>query len=197
MKTRLISGGEDLIGSVAMEYAAALQAQGDGQSALWYAQVATIFYPDAPRLLTGYGQPGLALIEAHREADPEPSVIVEGGLGLLALYADDLERSPSATRTGPRTVGGEVQAPKKISGRDPDYPAGTRLGRGEDILIFECIVDEDGKLKSPKVLRWSRYPTLILEVLEALRTWRFRPATLHGQPVAVYYTLTVNFHLRR
>lgn len=29
--------------------------------------------------------------------------------------------------------------------------------------------------------------------LDAVRKWKFKPATLGGRPVAVYYTVTVNF----
>ncbi|HEX5975142.1 MAG TPA: hypothetical protein VFY57_08295, partial [Rubrobacteraceae bacterium] len=29
--------------------------------------------------------------------------------------------------------------------------------------------------------------------VKAVKTWKFDPATLHGKPVPVYYTLTVNF----
>jgi TonB family protein len=33
--------------------------------------------------------------------------------------------------------------------------------------------------------------------LEAIKRWTFKPATLaDGRPVAVYYTLTVNFQLQ-
>jgi TonB family protein len=33
--------------------------------------------------------------------------------------------------------------------------------------------------------------------MDAVKTWRFKPATLHGQPVKVYFNLTVNFTLQR
>jgi TonB family protein len=32
--------------------------------------------------------------------------------------------------------------------------------------------------------------------LEAVQNWRFKPATLQGRPVKVYYTLTVNFQVQ-
>ncbi len=32
--------------------------------------------------------------------------------------------------------------------------------------------------------------------VDAIKKWRFEPATLHGKPVAVYYNLTVNFRLQ-
>jgi outer membrane biosynthesis protein TonB len=30
----------------------------------------------------------------------------------------------------------------------------------------------------------------------AVKTWTFKPATLNGRPVSVYYNLTVNFRLQ-
>jgi len=32
--------------------------------------------------------------------------------------------------------------------------------------------------------------------VDAVKNWRFRPATLNGRPVSVYYSLTVNFRLQ-
>jgi protein TonB len=32
--------------------------------------------------------------------------------------------------------------------------------------------------------------------VNAVKTWKFKPATLNGRPVAVYYNLTVNFRLQ-
>lgn len=34
------------------------------------------------------------------------------------------------------------------------------------------------------------------KALEAVREWKFEPATLDGEPVAVYYNLTINFTLQ-
>ena len=33
------------------------------------------------------------------------------------------------------------------------------------------------------------------EAVKAVKTWTFKPATLKGKPVDVYYNLTVNFKL--
>jgi TonB family protein len=32
--------------------------------------------------------------------------------------------------------------------------------------------------------------------LDAVKRWKFKPGTLNGQPVAVYYNLTVTFRLQ-
>jgi TonB family protein len=34
------------------------------------------------------------------------------------------------------------------------------------------------------------------QALDAVRKWKFKPGTLNGQPVPVYYNLTVNFRLQ-
>ena len=36
-----------------------------------------------------------------------------------------------------------------------------------------------------------------LAAAEAVCGWRFRPATLDGEPVKVYYVLTVNFEVEK
>jgi hypothetical protein len=38
-----------------------------------------------------------------------------------------------------------------------------------------------------------RYAVLSLSTLEAVRRWRFEPATLDGFPVKALYSLTVNY----
>jgi len=34
------------------------------------------------------------------------------------------------------------------------------------------------------------------EAVKAIKKWKFKPATLNGKPVDVYYNLTVNFRLQ-
>jgi outer membrane biosynthesis protein TonB len=36
---------------------------------------------------------------------------------------------------------------------------------------------------------------LDVAALDAIRQWKFKPGTLNGNPVPVYYNLTVNFRL--
>lgn len=54
------------------------------------------------------------------------------------------------------------------------------------------MVEEDGRVTHPRVLQ-GLSPGLGLNTLITLCDWRFKPATLAGEPVGVYYTLTINF----
>ena len=50
-----------------------------------------------------------------------------------------------------------------------------------------------GNVKDPAVESSSGHDSLDQAALDAVSVWRFKPATLHGKPVAVYYRLTINF----
>jgi len=101
---------------------------------------------------------------------------------------------PPPAPTGPIRVGGDVRAPVKTSGHDPDYTAAARNAKIEGVVIIEAIIDKNGNVRSTKVLK-DLPMGLATNAESAVKAWRFRPATLNGRPVEVYYNLTVNFTL--
>jgi len=101
---------------------------------------------------------------------------------------------PPPEPRGPIRVGGDVKAPIKTSGSDPQYTSAARNAKIQGVVIVEAIIDKNGRVKSTKVLK--DLPMGLSDNAEkAVRAWRFRPATLNGKPVEVYYNLTVNFTL--
>jgi periplasmic protein TonB len=62
-------------------------------------------------------------------------------------------------------------------------------------VIVEAIIDKDGKVTNVRVLKGLPMG-LDQAAVDAVKNWRFRPATLNGRPVSVYYSLTVNFRLQ-
>lgn len=62
------------------------------------------------------------------------------------------------------------------------------------VVIVEAVIDEQGNVKDIKVLK-GLPKGLDEAAVEAVRSWRFTPATMDGTPVPVYYTLTVSFTL--
>ena len=62
-------------------------------------------------------------------------------------------------------------------------------------MILDAVIDPGGRVTEVEILRGLGLG-LDEEVVDAVASWRFRPATLGGQPVAVVYTLTVRFELR-
>jgi TonB family protein len=86
-----------------------------------------------------------------------------------------------------------VQPPKVLTSHAPRYPKALREICAKGVVLVESIIDEEGRLRAPGLKNPQENPILAIAALEALRTWRFEPARFKGEPVNVYYTLTVNF----
>ena len=91
-------------------------------------------------------------------------------------------------------VGGDVEPPKRIEGPAPSYPEGARKDRVTGQVVLQTVIVQSGKVRDIKVLA-SPDDRLSMAAVEAVRDWRFEPATLLNDPVDVYYNLTINFRL--
>lgn len=94
----------------------------------------------------------------------------------------------------PYRVGGDVKAPVVIRRVEPMYTEEARERRISGIVIIEAIIDRTGRVTDAKVLKPLPYG-LDQMALDAIRQWEFRPATLNGEPVEVFFNLTMNFKL--
>ncbi len=102
---------------------------------------------------------------------------------------------PTEPRGQIRIWTGEMTRPERISGLPPQYTEMARRARIQGPVILEAVIDRQGNITDLRVLR--DLPMGLTEAaIEAVRSWKFRPATLAGQPVNVYYTLTVQFQLQ-
>jgi protein TonB len=91
----------------------------------------------------------------------------------------------------PLRVGGHVQAPRKIRHVDPVYPDLARRAGVSGIVILECVIDREGRIRSVEVLRGQ--PLLDAAAVDAVRQWTYRPTLLNGVPVEIVMTVTVRF----
>ncbi len=85
--------------------------------------------------------------------------------------------------------------PEAIFKPSPVYTETARRAGKEGVVIVEAIIDLDGTVRDVQVLKGLGYG-LDESAVSAVERWRFRPATLDGRAVPVYYTLTVIFRLR-
>ena len=70
-----------------------------------------------------------------------------------------------------------------------------RSARVQGVVILEAVIHRDGSVGGIRVLRGV--PMGCTEAaIAALKRYRFKPGTQHGEPVDVYMTLTVQFTLR-
>jgi TonB family protein len=101
--------------------------------------------------------------------------------------------SSSSGTTAPLFVQGEVRKPVVIERVQPVYSLRARHQRIEGAVILETIIGTDGRVADVRVLKGLR--GLTMAAIRCLRQWRFEPARRDGEPVPVYFTVTVNFQL--
>ena len=77
---------------------------------------------------------------------------------------------------------------------DPEYTELARKARVEGIVIIEAIIDQNGNVTDARILKGLPFG-LEQSALDAVKRWKFVPGTLNGQPVPVFYDLTINFRL--
>jgi len=102
---------------------------------------------------------------------------------------------PSPEPEGPIQVGGDVNPPEKTFAPQPQYTEIARKARLQGVVIVQAIIDKGGNVTNVKVLKGLGMG-LDQAAVDAIKKWKFDPATLNGKPVAVYYNLTVNFRLQ-
>lgn len=87
-----------------------------------------------------------------------------------------------------RAVDGQTiyhQGPSAPSLLNP--PQGDRA----HFVIVSAVISTDGRIARATILRRPASDVTQADVAALLRPLRFRPATLEGKPVAVYYNLTL------
>ena len=93
-------------------------------------------------------------------------------------------------------VKGNVQHPRKIQANHPQYTEKARQEGLQGIVILQALINEAGQVEEIEILKGLPLG-LTEEAIKALETWTFEPATLDGEPVAVFYNLTFNFRLEK
>lgn len=112
---------------------------------------------------------------------------------LFLVVAPDSLDAADADR-GPFDIMGAVRPPIAIDKAEPSYTPEAKERRIEGAVLLRTIIDRAGKVSDVEIL--EGLPSGLSEAaLETVRTWTFEPATLDGEPVEVYYDLTIHFRL--
>jgi protein TonB len=87
-----------------------------------------------------------------------------------------------------------VTAPEVIFNPEPSFSEEARKAKVQGIVLLILVVGKDGH---PYDIRVGQSLGMGLDekAIEAVNRWRFRPATLKGQPVATRIAVQVEFHL--
>jgi TonB family protein len=109
--------------------------------------------------------------------------------------SDFNERLHNLDPETPLRVIGRLTRPEIVHLVKPDTTEEARQHHGfSGTVIVEAIIDKDGKVTDVRLLKGQPFG-LSEKAMDAVKQWTFKPATLAGKPVKVYYVLTVNFKI--
>lgn len=102
------------------------------------------------------------------------------------------EARPAQMQTGPVTLSSElsVSCPELNA---PSYPEHSRRSGEEGRLTLQVELDESGHVSETIVVNSSGYSRLDNAALDAVKTWRCKPAVRDGQPVRAIALQPFNF----
>jgi protein TonB len=103
--------------------------------------------------------------------------------------------SPVVIVSRPRklAISSGVMAGNKIAGLDPTYPAIARAAHIQGTVVLQATISKTGAIEDLRIL--SGQPMLVNAALDSVKTWRYRPYLLNGDPVEVDTTINVVFNL--
>lgn len=103
--------------------------------------------------------------------------------------------TPGAASGAVGTPDGKSTRPGYLEKPAPKYPPESEAAREHGTVILSVEINTAGRPESVKLEKSSGYPRLDRAAIEAVRRWRFKPATRDGQPVAARVNIPVLFKL--
>jgi protein TonB len=91
-------------------------------------------------------------------------------------------------------VGGGVAAPQLIFAPDPEFSDEARRAKFQGVCVVSLVVDAHGTPQRVQVLRHLGMG-LDQKAVDAVKQYRFKPATLQGKPVPVEVNIEVTFRI--
>ena len=102
-------------------------------------------------------------------------------------------KQPSAP-AAPLPIGGDVRQAKLIFSVPPVYPALAKSQHVSGNVLIDALIDANGHVTTMKVVSG---PSLLHQAaMDALRQWKYQPASLDGKLVPMHLAVTIQFHLQ-
>ena len=135
-------------------------------------------------------------------SQPRASVVVsqsppQDGTARRATFLEDVTlASPTVTtaHTNRQSAAASTH-PISVSAVLPEYPLIAKDQRLEGDVRLDAVIDVNGRVSATKAISG---PVLLQQAaVDALRQWRYRPATLNGKPVPMHLSVTIRFRVRQ
>jgi protein TonB len=91
-------------------------------------------------------------------------------------------------------VGGGVSAPQLVFAPDPEFSDEARRAKYQGVCVVSLVVDAQGNPQRVQVVRHLGMG-LDEKAVEAVKQYKFKPATLQGKAVPVEVNIEVNFRI--
>jgi len=148
---------------------------------------------NAGKLMLEVGQVSEALTITGSRNAPVPFV---GTLGPMTTISNSAPPAPAPVVPAPLpSTGGKVSPVNLISEPRPSYPAELQRAGVAGTVKMQAVISKDGLVNDLKVTG-SPDEGLAHAAMEAVWKWRYRPATLDGQPIEVLTMIDVNYELK-
>jgi TonB family protein len=129
---------------------------------------------------------------------------VDGGFRDVGQLPAQLTAPPQGPRSSPSAgsdspspsnvqMSGKVQAAKLIHQATPRYPEEAKRAHVKGTVILHALIGKDGVVRDLSVL--EGVCSLSKAAVDAVKTWRYQPTLINGEPVEVDTTITVQFTL--
>jgi TonB family protein len=143
--------------------------------------------PLGPELLQEENRPSPNSAPLH----PSPAASFAPVTPSDSLASPEESSDPSDLTTQPVNVSSGVMAANVLSAPQPSYPRLASLTRMKGEVVMQAIISKDGTIEEVHVIKGHRL--LRSAATNAVRSWRYRPYLVNGQPVEVATTVSVDF----
>lgn len=133
--------------------------------------------------------PDTGVTTTNTEVDTGTIIDGAGGGDDFAVVIKDIPKPPMPIFKA------ALRDPRFASDFQPDYPVGMLRQEIEGSVTVRILVGTDGRVRQVQVLRATDPDFAKATERQALRAWRFKPATRDGIPVEDWQTLTVRFDI--
>ena len=133
---------------------------------------------------------------------PETSAMVgpmmDNGIhtGSLSSLMEGMNTTRNVVQAAPArrpNVSSGVMAGNLIEKIVPLYPAIARTAHIQGTVVLQATIGKGGSIENLRVI--SGHPMLQQAAMDAVRSWRYKPFLLNGEPVEVETTVNVVFNL--